>query len=186
MAGGGRPVAGAQPAPEVTLKTLFGKVWYEGYSQPAWVWQSTGGTDDFESKMSLTPLIFGTIKGTLYALLFAVPMALLAALYVSEFMHPSVKAYVKPVVEIMARCPASSWVSLPDSGWRPCSSPSCRALSDPPAASRGDPDRVLWLAPPASDVSRSIQDGNRSLPPDPVVVLGLWLAFALGGLCRLS
>src|SRR5437667_12834194 len=29
-------------------------------------------------------------------------MALLAALYVSEFMHPSVKAYVKPVVEIMA------------------------------------------------------------------------------------
>jgi phosphate transport system permease protein len=94
------------PHPEVTLNTLFCKIWYEGYSQPAWVWQSTGGTDDFESKMSLTPLIFGTIKGTLYALLFAVPMALLAALYVSEFMHPSVKAYVKPVVEIMAALPS--------------------------------------------------------------------------------
>ena len=97
------------PHPEVTLKTLFGKVWYEGYSQPAWVWQSTGGTDDFESKMSLAPLIFGTIKGALYALLFAVPMALLAALYVSEFMHPSVKAYVKPVVEIIRPGPG---------GWR--------------------------------------------------------------------
>jgi len=94
------------PHPEITLKTLFGKVWYEGYSQPAWVWQSTGGTDDFEAKMSLTPLIFGTIKGTLYALVFAVPLALLAALYVSEFMHPSVKAYVKPVVEIMAALPS--------------------------------------------------------------------------------
>ena len=33
-------------------------------------------------------------------------MALLAALYVSEFMHPSVKAYVKPVVEIMAALPS--------------------------------------------------------------------------------
>ena len=34
------------------------------------------------------------------------PLALLAALYVSEFMHPAVKAYVKPVVEIMAALPS--------------------------------------------------------------------------------
>src|SRR2546428_10211967 len=56
------------PHPEITLKTLFGKVWYEGYSRPEYVWQSTGGTDDFEAKFSLTPLIFGTLKGTFYAL----------------------------------------------------------------------------------------------------------------------
>jgi len=94
------------PHPEVTLSTLFGKVWYEGYSEPAYVWQSTGGTDDFEAKFSLTPLIYGTLKGTFYALVFAVPMALLAAVYVSEFMHPAVKAYVKPVVEVMAALPS--------------------------------------------------------------------------------
>jgi phosphate transport system permease protein len=94
------------PHPEVTLGTLFGKVWYEGYSEPAWVWQSTGGTDDFESKLSLTPLVYGTLKGTFYALLFAVPIALLAAIYVSEFMHPAIKNYVKPVVEIMAALPS--------------------------------------------------------------------------------
>ena len=94
------------PHPEVTLGTLFGKVWYEGYSEPAWVWQSTGGTDDFESKLSLTPLVYGTLKGTFYALLFAVPIALLAAIYVSEFMHPAIKSYVKPVVEIMAALPS--------------------------------------------------------------------------------
>ncbi len=34
------------------------------------------------------------------------PLALLAAVYVSEFMHPTVKAYVKPVVEIMAALPS--------------------------------------------------------------------------------
>ncbi|OGL16141.1 MAG: ABC transporter permease, partial [Candidatus Rokubacteria bacterium RIFCSPLOWO2_12_FULL_71_22] len=94
------------PHPEVTLGTLFGRVWYEGYAEPAYVWQSTGGTDDFEAKLSLAPLIFGTLKGTLYALLFAVPLALLAALYVSEFMHPVVKGWVKPAVEIMAALPS--------------------------------------------------------------------------------
>jgi phosphate transport system permease protein len=94
------------PHPEITLRTLFGKVWYEGYAEPAYVWQSTGGTDDFEAKLSLTPLIYGTLKGTFYALLIAVPLALLAAVYVSEFMHPDVKAYVKPVVEIMAALPS--------------------------------------------------------------------------------
>ncbi len=94
------------PHPEITLRTLFGKTWYEGYDAPAYVWQSHGGSDDFEPKFSLTPLLFGTLKGTVYALLFAVPIALLAALYVSEFMHPDWKAWVKPGVEVMAGLPS--------------------------------------------------------------------------------
>ena len=56
------------PHPEVTWRSLFGKVWYEGYARPDYVWQSTGGTDDFEAKFSLTPLVYGTLKGTFYAL----------------------------------------------------------------------------------------------------------------------
>jgi phosphate transport system permease protein len=94
------------PHPESTLKSLFGKTWYEGYAAPAYVWQSTGGTDDFEAKFSLTPLIFGTLKGTVYALLFAIPLALLGALYASQFMHPTLKGIVKPAVEIMAALPS--------------------------------------------------------------------------------
>jgi phosphate transport system permease protein len=94
------------PHPEITVRSLFGKVWYEGYSEPEYVWQSTGGTDDFESKLSLTPLIYGTLKGTFYALLFAVPIALLGALYASQFMHPTLKGIVKPTVEIMAALPS--------------------------------------------------------------------------------
>ena len=57
-------------------------------SQPEYVWQSTGATDDFEAKFSLVPLIFGTIKGTFYALLFAIPLAVFGALYTSQFVHP--------------------------------------------------------------------------------------------------
>ncbi|MCX6538197.1 MAG: ABC transporter permease subunit [Acidobacteria bacterium] len=94
------------PHPETSWTVLFGKVWYEGYAKPEYVWQSTGATDDVEAKLSLVPLIFGTIKGTLYAMLFAVPLSVLSALYTSQFVHPSIRAKIKPTVEIMAALPS--------------------------------------------------------------------------------
>ena len=94
------------PHPETTLQTLFGKVWYEGYAEPEYVWQSTGGTDEFEPKMSIMPLLFGTLKGTFYAMLFALPLAVLAAIYTSEFASPTVRNWVKPIVELMASLPS--------------------------------------------------------------------------------
>jgi phosphate transport system permease protein len=99
-------IALASPHPEVSFKALFGKVWYEGYAAPEYVWQSTGATDDFEPKFSLVPLVFGTIKGTLYALLFAIPLAVLGALYTSQFVHPTIRSKIKPTVEIMAALPS--------------------------------------------------------------------------------
>jgi phosphate transport system permease protein len=96
----------ANPHPEFSWRAMFGKVWYEGYARPEYVWQSTGGTDDFEPKLSLVPLVFGTIKATFYALVFAIPLAVFGALYTSQFVHPSIKAKVKPTVEIMAALPS--------------------------------------------------------------------------------
>jgi phosphate transport system permease protein len=94
------------PHPEVSWRALFGKAWYEGYGKPEYVWQSTGGTNDFETKFSLVPLIFGTLKATLYALLFAIPLAVLGALYTSQFVHPSIRGRIKPTVEVMAALPS--------------------------------------------------------------------------------
>ena len=94
------------PHPEVSFRTLLGKVWYEGYPQAEYVWQSTGGTDDFEPKLSLRPLIVGTVKGTIFALIIAVPLSILGALYTAQFMHPSIRSYVKPTVEVMAALPS--------------------------------------------------------------------------------
>lgn len=94
------------PHPEISLGILFGKVWYEGYSREEFVWQSTGGSDEFEAKISLVPLVFGTVKGTLYAMLFALPLAVLAAIYTSEFASPRVRGIVKPTVEVMASLPS--------------------------------------------------------------------------------
>lgn len=96
----------AAPHAGITLRSVFGRVWYEGYPKPEFVWQSSSGTDDFEPKYSLTPLIFGTVKATVFALLFAVPLALLAAVYTSEVLHKSVRAYIKPSLELMAGLPS--------------------------------------------------------------------------------
>jgi len=94
------------PHPEVSLRTLFAPIHYEGYRAPAHVWQSTGATDAFESKFSLVPLAFGTIKGTIYALIFALPLGVLGAVYTSQFMHPRLQSVVKPTIEIMAGLPS--------------------------------------------------------------------------------
>jgi phosphate transport system permease protein len=94
------------PHPEVSFGTLFGKVWYESYNEPAHVWQSSSASDDFEPKFSLTPLIFGTLKGTFYAMLFAIPLALFAAIYTSQFGSPRLRQLIKPTVEIMAAIPS--------------------------------------------------------------------------------
>jgi len=108
LAGPGRAGALAieAPHPEVGWKALFGKVWYEGYMRPEFTWQSSSGTEDFEPKLSLVPLIFGTLKGTLYSLALAVPLGVLSAMYASQFLHPSLRRLVKPVVETMASLPS--------------------------------------------------------------------------------
>ena len=94
------------PHPEATLQALFTPVWYEGNVGPGHVWQSSSGTDHFEPKYGLIPLIFGTLKATFYSLLFGVPIALLAAIYTSEFLHPRIKARIKPMIEMMASLPS--------------------------------------------------------------------------------
>jgi phosphate transport system permease protein len=93
------------PHPETSFASLFRPVWYEGYEKPEHVWQSSGATDDFEAKLGLTPLLFGTLKGTIYAMLLAVPLAVLGAIYTSMFMHPDLRAKIKPTIEIMAALP---------------------------------------------------------------------------------
>jgi phosphate transport system permease protein len=170
------------PHPEITLATLFGRVWYEGYSAPAYVWQSTGGTDDFESKFSLMPLLYGTLKGTFYALLFAVPLSLLAALYVSEFMHPMIKRYVKPIVEIMAALPsvvlgflAGLWLAPVIERIVPgiFLAPAVLAVAILVAL-------LLWQLLPLA-VRGRLRGGTEVILLLPVVVAALWASFALGG-----
>ena len=94
------------PHPETTAASLFRPTWYEGYAEPKHVWQSTGGSDEFEPKLGLVPLLLGTLKGTFYALLFSVPIAVFAALYLSQLASPGLRTTVKPIIELMAAMPS--------------------------------------------------------------------------------
>jgi len=94
------------PHPSAGWKSYFSKIRYEGQEEATYTWQSTGGRDDFEPKLSMIPLLVGTFKGTIYAMLFAVPIALMAAIYTSQFLYPDIKRYIKPIMEIMASLPS--------------------------------------------------------------------------------
>ena len=91
--------------PEVSWSALWGKVWYEGRSEPEYVWQSSAASNDFEPKYSLTPLSFGTLKAALYAMALAVPLAVFGALYTAYFMAPAMRKVVKPSIELMEALP---------------------------------------------------------------------------------
>lgn len=104
--GGTRLLGLSQGYPEFSWSALFGRVRYEGYGEAAYVWQSTGSTDEFEPKLSLVPLIFGTLKGMFYTLLFAVPIAIGASVYTALFMHPKLRSVIKPTMEMLAALPS--------------------------------------------------------------------------------
>jgi phosphate transport system permease protein len=91
--------------PEVSFYATWQKVWYESYEEPAYVWQSSAANADFEPKFSLAPLTYGTLKAAFYAMVVAVPLALLGAIYTAYFMSPKVRGMVKPTIEVMEALP---------------------------------------------------------------------------------
>jgi len=91
--------------PEVSMSQLWGKVWYESWNEPDYVWQSSAANQDFEPKLSLAPLAFGTFKAAFYAMMVAVPLAIMGAIYTAYFMAPLMRQYVKPTIEIMEALP---------------------------------------------------------------------------------
>lgn len=93
------------PHPQTSLSGLWGKVWYEGRSQPEFIWQSSSADDAFEAKLSLVPLTVGTLKAALFAMLLATPLAIMGAIYTAYFMAGPMRRIVKPSIELMEALP---------------------------------------------------------------------------------
>ena len=170
------------PHPEISFKSLFSKVWYESYDEPEWVWQSSSASDDFEPKLSLTPLIFGTLKGTFYAMIFSVPLALLGAIYTSQFGSRRLRERIKPAVEIMAAIPtviigflAALWFAplleqqFPAFVVSMLTVPLCFILM-----------LILWLPVRNSQWGKYVERGHELLVMLPVLLLAGAIAFQLG------
>ena len=91
--------------PEISTSSLWGEVWYEGYGEADYIWQSSSASNDFEPKFSLVPLSFGTLKAAFYAMLIAMPLAIFGAIYTAYFMSATLRQTVKPTIEIMEALP---------------------------------------------------------------------------------
>ena len=91
--------------PGFSLSALWSKVWYENRDTPDYVWQSSSATDEFEPKYSLVPLTVGTLKAAFYAMLFAMPLAIMGAIYSAYFMSRRMRGLTKPTIEIMEALP---------------------------------------------------------------------------------
>ncbi len=66
------------------------------------LWQPVGDVP----KYGLVPLLLGTLKVVVVAMLFATPLAVLAAVFSSEFASPRLREALKPVIEILAGIPS--------------------------------------------------------------------------------
>jgi len=75
---------------------------WSGYDSPEYIWQPVSTIP----KYNIVPLIIGSLKITAVALIFAVPVALAAAIYVSQLARPRVREFAKPIIELLAGIPS--------------------------------------------------------------------------------
>ncbi len=83
-------------------KYLIQAYQWSGYDKPEHIWQPVGQI----KKFNIIPLFVGTLKITLIGLLFAVPLAVGAAIYVSQLARPRVREIIKPVIEMLSGIPS--------------------------------------------------------------------------------
>ncbi len=87
---------------EVTLAKMWFIQQWPGYDAPEHVWQPVSEIPKF----GVWPLVVGTIKVTVIAMLVAVPLAVSAAVFVSQYASRRVREIVKPAIEFLAGIPS--------------------------------------------------------------------------------
>ena len=74
---------------------FFGTEWNPGFST----------TGNAEGSYGLLPLLWGTLMVSAIALLVAIPVGLMIAIYLAEYASPRLRAWAKPTIEILAGIP---------------------------------------------------------------------------------
>ena len=87
---------------EAGINKLVLKQRFYDDQEPTWVWQPNSDNP----KYSLLPLVLGTIKAALIAMLIAAPLGIAAAIYTSEFASRRARELIKPTIELLAGIPS--------------------------------------------------------------------------------
>ncbi len=165
--------------PQVSWQALWGRVHYEGYAETQYRWESSSATDEFEPKFSLVPLTIGTLKAAAFAMLFAIPIAILGAIYSAYFMTPKMRGMVKPCIEIMEALPtvilgflAGLWLAPFVQGHLPAVA--MLAVFVPLSIIIAS---VVWMSLPRA-VHQRVPDGWEAAMLIPVILLAGWACVA--------
>jgi phosphate transport system permease protein len=75
---------------------------WEGYDKPEYIWQPIGNIH----KYNIVPLLVGSLKVSLIAMVLALPISIGAAIYVSQLASPRFKEILKPVIEMLSAIPS--------------------------------------------------------------------------------
>ena len=81
---------------------VLGPHQWTGYDRPVYIWQPVSAIH----KYNIVPLIVGSLKATFVALIFAVPLGVAAAIYVSQLAPPRLREWLKPAIELLAGIPS--------------------------------------------------------------------------------
>ena len=84
-------------------RLFFGTEWNPGFS--------TSG--NAEGSYGLLPLLWGTLMVSGIALLVAVPVGLMIAIYLAEYASPWLRSWAKPTIEVLAGIPTIVYGVLP-------------------------------------------------------------------------
>jgi phosphate transport system permease protein len=75
---------------------------WAGYEEPVFIWQPVGEI----GKFNVVPLLVGTLKIALLAMIFAAPLSVLAAVFVSQYASRRWREALKPLIELLASVPS--------------------------------------------------------------------------------
>ena len=165
--------------PEISLRALFTEIWYEGYEDPVFSWQSSSADNDFEPKFSLTPLLFGTLKAAFYAMLFAMPLAIMGALYTAYSMSPAMRSVVKPSIEIMAALPTVILGFLAGVWLAPLIEANLAGILAIPVIVPAAVVTISWFFQQLPSAYRARLQGWYGIICVPVIIIGLSVALSL-------
>jgi phosphate transport system permease protein len=88
---------------EVPAETLFvPQEWGDAYDEPEYIWQPVGT----QPKYNVVPLFVGTLKVTILAMVFSVPLGILSAIYIAQYAPRRLREVVKPAIELLAGIPS--------------------------------------------------------------------------------
>lgn len=87
---------------EVTLAKMWFAQHWPGYDGPDHIWQPVSEIP----KYAVWPLVVGTIKVTVVSMVVAVPLAVGAAIFISQYASRRVREVVKPAIEFLAGIPS--------------------------------------------------------------------------------